>query len=124
MRNLGCFDQVGAVFELDDTFKSLEPQSRIFSPEEPPFLREHIKATCQKYGCKLWPPHPLGYKNGQLLLGFSHNTPDNTIPMFWTNGTQAAPWIPYLQTVSQGVWVVRWLNLEFPTHSASRRLST
>jgi hypothetical protein len=55
VRNLRCFYRVGAVFELDDTFKSLEPQSRIFSPEESPFLREHIKATCQKYGCKLWP---------------------------------------------------------------------
>ena len=25
----------------------------------------------------------LGFKDCQLLLGFNHNTPDNTLPIFW-----------------------------------------
>lgn len=27
----------------------------------------------------------LGYKNSQLLLAFNHNTPNNTLPIFWWN---------------------------------------
>lgn len=94
VRDLGCFDKVGAVFELDETFKTLDASSRIFSPEEAPFLRERVRATCMKHGARLWPPHPLGYKDGQLLMGFSHNTPDNTLPIFWWDGEVGQPWTP------------------------------
>jgi hypothetical protein len=94
VRNLNCFDRVAAVYELDETFKSLEPSSRLFSPEESPFLRERIRATCEKYGNRLWPLHPLGYKAGQLLLGFNHNTPDNTLPIFWAEGAPVGSWRP------------------------------
>lgn len=85
VRDLGCFDRVSAVFELDASFQCLEPGSRIFQPETSPFVRANIKQTCEKFGRQLWPPHPLGYKNGQLLIGFNHNTPDNTLPIFWCN---------------------------------------
>jgi len=83
VRDLGCFDRVEAIFELDASFRSLEPGSRIFEPEVAPYFRERVRETCMKYGSNLWPHHPLGYKNGQLLVGFNHNTPDNTLPIFW-----------------------------------------
>jgi hypothetical protein len=85
VRDLGCFDRVSAVFELDSSFQCLEPGARIFEPEVSPYLRANIKLTCEKFGRQLWPTHPLGYKNGQLLIGFNHNTPDNTLPIFWCN---------------------------------------
>ena len=94
IRSLQRFDQVAAVFELDESFRSLETSSRIFNPEEPPFIRERIKATCLKYGQKIWPSHPLGYKNGQLLIGFSHNTPDNALPIFWGTRANGGAWVP------------------------------
>jgi hypothetical protein len=94
VRNLNCFDKVTAVYELDESFKSLEPNSRFFNPEEPPFVRERIKATCSKYGGRLWPAYPLGYKGGQLLLGFNHNTPDNALPIFWAEGNPVGSWLP------------------------------
>lgn len=94
VRQLGCFDKVAAVYELDSTFKSLESSSRIFHPEETPFLRAKIRATCEKYGSKVWPAHPLGYKDGQLLIGFNHNTPDNTLPIFWADGGLGEAWTP------------------------------
>jgi hypothetical protein len=94
IRHLRCFDKVAAVYELDESFKCFEPNSPLFNPDEPPFLREKIKATCAKYGARLWPIHPLGYKDGQLLLGFNHNTPDNTLPIFWAEGSSAAGWKP------------------------------
>lgn len=87
IRNLDRFDRVEAVYELDSTFKSLEADSRIFTSIDGDFDRIKIRATCESFGSQLWPPHPLGYKNGQLLLGFSHNTPDNSLPIFWVEGT-------------------------------------
>lgn len=95
IRDLGCFDQVDAVFELDETFRTLEENSRIFSGEEGPFDRIKVRNTCDKYGKLLFPSDPLGYKDGQLLIGFNHNTPDNTLPIFW-GGDQCmtGPWRP------------------------------
>lgn len=90
VRNLQCFDDVEAVYELDETFRCLEPSSRIFNPPAPPFDRLKIRGTCEKFGKRLWPANPLGYKGGQLLLGFNHNTPDNTLPIFW----MPANWTP------------------------------
>jgi hypothetical protein len=46
---------------------------------------------CKKYGDELWAMHPLGYKDGQLLLSLFHNTPDNTLPVFWA---ESANWQP------------------------------
>jgi hypothetical protein len=94
VRNLNCFDKVAAVYELDMSFKTLESDSRLFNPEESPFIRERIKSTCEKYGKKLWNLHPLGFKDGQLLLGFNHNTPDNTLPIFWSEGEPVGSWLP------------------------------
>jgi hypothetical protein len=38
----------------------------------------------EKYGKKLYKNHMLGYKDSQLLLGLEHNTPNNTLPIFWS----------------------------------------
>lgn len=89
------FDEVEAVFELDDTFRTLEENSRVFRTSDVALDRLAVRATCQKYGHLLWPADPLGYRNGQLLLGFSHNTPDNTLPIFWSGGEEAGKnWVP------------------------------
>ena len=93
VRRAGCFDTVEAVFEFDESFRSVDSKSRIFSGEEGPFDRLKIRKTCEKYGGRLSPRDPLGYKNGQLLIGFSHNTPDNTLPIFWGGDEAVAgPW--------------------------------
>lgn len=94
VRALNGYDTVASVYELDASFKSLEPESRIFSQNDPNFDREKVKATCLEHGKNLWPSHPLGYKDGQLLIGFSHNTPDNTLPIFWCQDGVATAWRP------------------------------
>lgn len=91
IRQLNRYDSVSAVYELDQSFCSLEPESRIFSQPNTLFDRLQVKMTCQKYGQNLWPDHPLGYKDGQLLLGFNHNTPDNSLPIFWR---ETSTWRP------------------------------
>ena len=93
LRRTGEFDTVEAVLELDSSFKVLESESRLFQGDESGIDRSAVRATCVKYGSRLWPRYPLGYEDGQLLLGFSHNTPDNTLPIFWGgNQAQVGPW--------------------------------
>ena len=94
VRSLDRYDVVESVYELDASFKSLDPGSRIFSQNDPNFDRTKVRATCFEHGRKLWPQYPLGYKDGQLLLGFSHNTPDNTLPIFWWKEGYGTVWVP------------------------------
>jgi len=89
IKDLNRFDRVEAIYELDSTFKSLDPTSRIFTAADTDFDRLKIRATCETIGAKLWGANPLGYKDGQLLLGFTHNTPDNALPIFWLDGPAA-----------------------------------
>jgi hypothetical protein len=86
IRSNGDFDLVDCVFELDDTFKCFSENARQFKDEsELPVSKDFAEEFCRKYGNKLigGDEHSLGYKNSQLLLGFAHNTPDNTIPIIW-----------------------------------------
>ena len=94
IKSLGVFDVVEAVFELDESFKVLEEASRVFTGGEN-LNRKNVRNTCLRHGRRLYPQYPLGFENGQLLLGFSHNTPDNTLPIFW-GGEEAenGPWRP------------------------------
>ncbi|MGQ4878508.1 phosphoribosyltransferase-like protein [Billgrantia sp. LNSP4103-1] len=81
------------MFELDDTYKAFSAGARYFSKSPEWFDLEALREMSLAYGRKLWPNHPLGYKDGQLLLGFSHNTPDNTPPLFWCENHKI-PWSP------------------------------
>jgi len=86
------FNRVEAVFTLGETFKAFGSESRYFKnmPKEKEIDQEQVKNTAQKYGNKL-NSIPLGYKDGQLLIGFFHNTPDNTLPIFWAESENWHP---------------------------------
>jgi hypothetical protein len=83
-------DEVRAVFTLDDTFKCFSEKSRYFRTKE-----KEEKKLCEKisenYGKNLFPDAPLGYGGEQLLLSFFHNTPNNTLPIFWSNRNEWKP---------------------------------
>lgn len=81
------------LFELDDSYKAFDVSSRYFSSPPEWFDSEKLLNMIGGYGAKLQPGSPLGYKDGQLLLGFSHNTPDNAPPIFWDEGHRV-PWSP------------------------------
>jgi hypothetical protein len=93
VRKLKRFDEVAAVLELDESFKCFSPSSRIYKNEQEPFDLAKAKAISNEYGRRLWTKNPLGYKDGQLLLGFNHNTPDNTLPIMWF-GEPGSGWTP------------------------------
>lgn len=82
-----------ALFELDDTYKIFDANSRSLASAPEWFERGKLEALATHYGRALRPSSPLGYKNGQYLLGFSHNTPNNTLPIFWDEGNTIA-WNP------------------------------
>jgi hypothetical protein len=91
VRDKTKFDRIEAIFTIDDTFKCFSDSSRYFMEKIEGINKEDCKVQCTKYGNKIYPSHPLGYKDGQLLLGFFHNTPDNTLPIFWCDSENWKP---------------------------------
>lgn len=81
------------LFELDSSFRAFSVNARYFADSPAWFNAMDFQAMARQYGAGLQPQLPVGYKDGQLLLAFAHNTPDNTLPIFWDQGTQT-PWHP------------------------------
>ena len=79
------FTRADAIFEVDATYRCFGAESRYFKDAHPEISAAFAEEFCTRYGRQLWPDFPLGYKNGQLLLGFRHNTPDNTLPIIWAD---------------------------------------
>jgi hypothetical protein len=80
-KNAG-FNRVDCVIELDNSFKCFESDSRYFDNNDEKG-RLKSKELCSNFGSIINPRHPLGHENSQLLVAFSHNTPNNTLPIFW-----------------------------------------
>lgn len=78
------YDGVRSIFILDESYKCFSPISRFFANQQDDF-KAACKTICRKYGKRLATTNPLGYKNCQMLLGFHHNTPNNTLPIFWSD---------------------------------------
>lgn len=94
VRQESDFDNAVEVVELDNSFACFSEESRYFLNCEKSFDRAQAEKLCSHYGARLWPDCPLGYDNCQLLLSFHHNTPDNTLPLFWGSHTGAGAWQP------------------------------
>ena len=91
VRKIAEFDTVEAVFVLDESFKAFSTDSRYFKiPIDSSIERNFSKQTAEKYGNNLFMP-PLGYGDCQLLFGLFHNTPDNSLPIFWSELNQWKP---------------------------------
>ena len=102
IRSSTAFDNIEAVFELDETFYCFGPKSRYY-PDDQPLNVETAERIIGYYGWRLWSEFPLGYDDCQLLLGFHHNTPDNTIPIIWHEGDKT-PWIPAFKRYPKNNW--------------------
>ena len=92
VRKLNIFNRVEAVFTIDDTFKAFSDTSRYFNDimDDPLIEKKFSKGIANKYG-KLLSDSPLGYRDGQLLVGFHHNTPDNSLPILWCENLNWKP---------------------------------
>lgn len=90
VRDATRFTEVRSLFTLDESFKCFAPESRYYlKPEQR--ARIAAKRAFAAHGAKLCPTHPLGYKDGQLLLGFFHNVPDNVLPIIWAERMNWTP---------------------------------
>lgn len=73
---------------LGDRERCFTEKSLIFA--DFPELKEPSLKIATGYGKKIMPGNPLGHKNGQYCFGLYYNTPNNTLPIFWSN----KKWIP------------------------------
>ena len=105
------FDRVEAVVEFDESFKFFGTNSRYLQKCPREIDKDFLKDLCERYGEPLirdigtklgWSgvglngfvkDHKLGFGDCQLLIGFSHNTPDNTLPIIWYD-EMAIKWYP------------------------------
>lgn len=88
------FNDVACIFELNDTFKCFSTDSRCFPTTVNPSIdKSYLEKMSRTYGKKISRNHAdaLGYNDSQLLLGFTHNTPNNTLPIFWSVRKQWQP---------------------------------
>jgi hypothetical protein len=91
VRKLNVFDIVEAVFTIDDSFKAFSDVSRYYKSSPDKIIEKTFsKATAIKYGTNLFNP-ALGFDNCELLLGLHHNTPDNSLPIFWSDENNWKP---------------------------------
>jgi hypothetical protein len=70
-----------AVDVLDDCDRPFSTSSHVFETESD---RNAAEKIIGKYGDRLYPNHPFGYRRTQGLLGFFYSTPNNTLPIFWS----------------------------------------
>lgn len=92
VRELNVFNTVEAVFTIDETFKALSDDSRYYKTiDDDAIDRVFSRLTAIKYGTRLFVDLPLGYGDCELLLGLYHNTPDNSLPIFWSEQNEWKP---------------------------------
>ncbi|WP_425327315.1 phosphoribosyltransferase-like protein [Rhodopseudomonas palustris] len=80
-----------AVFELDGSYKSMSARSRYLRVVPTDISPANVQLVANTYGMLVCPSDPLGYEDSQLLLGFHHNTPDNTLPIIWRDRENGSP---------------------------------
>ena len=69
--------------EVDERDKCFSDNSLLFYKFKD--LKEPVRKMCDHYGQIVYSMYPLGYKDGQYLFGFYYNTPNNTLPIFWSS---------------------------------------
>ena len=102
VREKAKFNDVQTAFEFDESFRALEADSRYFRETHDKIDRAYAAEMCRRYGQKLSPSAPVGYGDCQLLLGFAHNVPNNTLPIFWADGAHDHPWHPVFPRIKKG----------------------
>ena len=77
--------------ELSSDLRAFHPRAGIFeSAEEVSYAKRVINAI----GQEIMPSMPLGYDGMEGLIALGNRCPNNSLPIFWSNGTDRRPWIP------------------------------
>lgn len=84
-------ERCGTIFELDETYKCLSEGSRYLTVMPKSIDKQILLKLNLHYGNLVCPGHATGFEDGQLLLAFNHNTPDNTLPIIWRDQENGSP---------------------------------
>ena len=87
------FNEVNTVFELRDDYRAFSTTSLFFSVPVAGVSQSDSRQVAEHYGRRLFPSEPLGFRNGEMIVGFAHNVPNNTLPIFWAPGPPKRPWV-------------------------------
>jgi len=91
-----CIKPLSTVI-LDQRDRVFSSSTYVFSEKRIAEIKEIAQEFCKFYGkravkgCGYMASYPLGYDDGQYMISFEYNTPDNTLPIFWGTGNG---WIP------------------------------
>jgi hypothetical protein len=94
VRTNSGFTKVCGVCELDDGYRTFSGVSRCLSDVPAGLNKPLFRALAEHYGNILKPGVALGWDDGQLLVGFHHNTPDNTLPIISYSEPGGPAWNP------------------------------
>ena len=77
--------------DLSSELRAFHPGAQIFeSAEEVVYAKRVINAI----GQEIIPSMPLGYDGMEGLVALGNRCPNNSLPIFWSDGTDRRPWIP------------------------------
>ena len=110
-------DISGAVILGDSHCKGFDPHKKVYGSY---FKTKAVREMCYKYGEQLYKGWPLGYENTQSLVLMQHSSPNNTIPVLWSdNQYQGRNWNPLVprnnllkikRAYTDRTSVYRWLS--------------
>lgn len=80
---------------LGDVYpKGFDPHKKIFGSY---FKTKAVREMCYKYGKDLYKKHPLGFMNCQGLVLMQHSSPNNAVPVLWSDNTyKGRKWQPLI----------------------------
>lgn len=93
-------NRCGTVFELDESYKCFADNSRYLSVVPKSIDKNSLIKLNSYYGNLVCPGNANGFEDGQLLLAFNHNTPDNTLPIIWRDQDNGAP-VPWTSALKR-----------------------
>ena len=110
-------DISGAVILGDLHCKGFDPKKKVFGSY---FKTKAVREMCYKYGEQLYKGCPLGFQNTQSLVLMQHSSPNNTVPVLWSDKQyQGRNWIPLVprnnllkikRAYTDRTSVCRWLS--------------
>ena len=94
IRTINAVTEVLSCIIMDESSKAFSNNSIIFQGYSPD-LKKQAKTICQYYGNLILSKEPgataFGFGGGEFLIGAYYNTPNNTLPIFWSEENSWKP---------------------------------